>query len=174
MKKSFLILILLLVFSNVYGVQNEDVLVSSTSRYFKTVTREYDLQNINSNHSQTFEITEEEFENFNIGLNDVVNTTYKKLTTNIYASGNLYKYEVVLQWKNIPKVRSYDIIGIAYDSNVIYNSDMDFKQSVTGTSSSYVLRDYNEVESTYSYTSVFQFTTENILGITKIFSFKVK
>ena len=77
MKKSFWILILLLVFSNVYGVQNEDVLVSTTSRYFKTITREYDLQNMNSNHSQTFEITEEEFENFNIGLNDVVNTTYK-------------------------------------------------------------------------------------------------
>ena len=54
MKKSFWILILLLVFSNVYGVQNEDVLVSTTSRYFKTITREYDLQNMNSNHSQTF------------------------------------------------------------------------------------------------------------------------
>lgn len=173
MKKSFLILILLFVFSNVYGVQNEDVLVSTTSRYFKTVTREYDLQNMN-NYSQTFEITEEEFENFNIGLNETVNTTYKKLTTNIYVSGNLYKYEVVLQWKNIPKVRSYDIIGIAYDSNVIYNSDMDFKQSVTGTSSSYVLRDYNEVDSPYGYTAVFQFPTENIVGITQIFSFKVR
>lgn len=174
MKKSFLILILLLVFSNVYGVQNEDVLVSSTSRYFKTVTREYDLQNMNNNHSQTFEITEEEFENFNIGLNDVVNTTYKKLTTNIYASGNLYKYEVVLQWKNIPKVRSYDIIGIAYNSNVIYNSDMDFKQSVTGTSSSYVLRDYTKCKSSDGYTAVFQIPTENIVGITQIFSFKVR
>lgn len=51
---------------------------------------------------------------------------------------------------------------------------MDFKQSVTGTSSSYVLRDYNEVDSPYGYTAVFQFPTENIVGITQIFSFKVR
>lgn len=46
-------------------------------------------------------------------------TEYKMMTTSIYKlSNNVFRYKVNLKWKLIPKVRSYDVIGIGIEDNV--------------------------------------------------------
>ena len=73
------------------------------------------------------EITQSEYES--ISFNDIttmspVNTNYKTMTTSIINPNNgNYRYKNSLQWKKIPKVRSYDIIGIGIESNKVYGLD---------------------------------------------------
>ena len=47
-----------------------------------------------------------------------IETTYKKMTTSIEDNNPSFRYKVVLQWKNMPSTRSYDIIGIGYPASV--------------------------------------------------------
>ncbi len=105
------------------------VLVSQVDKYYKTVTY-YDRENTktyNFNYynkaqsSKTYEITKEEYENQNVlepMTTTSIETTYKKLTSRILQNSNLFKYEAILNWKNFPKKRSYDIIGIGFNNNV--------------------------------------------------------
>lgn len=74
-------------------------------KYFKTITNPF------TNYSQTYEITEEEFNNVNeIELYSTVHTTeYKKITISKQGEGNI-SLEVI--WKKNPSVRSYDVIAI--------------------------------------------------------------
>ena len=50
------------------------------------------------------------------------------MTTQIIAITNKYRYKVTVEWKSIPSVRSYDIIGIGIDSNVVIDSSITFQQ----------------------------------------------
>lgn len=47
-----------------------------------------------------------------------VETNYKKLSTSILKNGSKFKYKANLEWKNIPSVRSYDILAIGFLPNV--------------------------------------------------------
>ncbi len=72
------------------------------------------------------EITEEEYNN--APTEDVISpleltdgytpTEYKKMKTTIISVNNRYRYKVNLDWKKMPKTRSYDVIGIGIDSTV--------------------------------------------------------
>lgn len=87
------------------NLNNEYSLVSQTEKYYKTITvnKQVEFQNnlysINDETSKTYEITKEEYDNANISISTnsaSIETTYKRLTSSIYQSGNLFKYEAVL------------------------------------------------------------------------------
>lgn len=75
-------------------------------KYFKTIT------NTITDYSQTYEITEEEFNSVNeiqLYSNSTHITDYKKMTISIPSPGNIL---LDLEWKRNPAVRSYDVIAI--------------------------------------------------------------
>jgi len=135
MKKIVLLLsvcVLSLSYTKIVNASEIDInenfsLVSQTEKYYKTISvnKQVDFQNIlysyNGETSKTYEITKEEYENANVDImpnSATIETTYKKMTSSIYQNGNLFKYEAVLNWKNFPKKRSYDIIGIGFYNDV--------------------------------------------------------
>ena len=97
--------------------------ITSDTKYYKTIT----TTRYGSTSSETIEVTEEEFNegdtgNISIYASGTVQTTYKKLTASIAASttnSNRMKYRVYMYWKTLPSVRSYDIIGLGFDSTVV-------------------------------------------------------
>lgn len=139
--KRVLYLLLLLPFSiisvkalsqeNANIVDDKDYeVVAETIKYYKTTTvhntlTEYSTFSTSATVplSETIEVTKEEYENYeesNISPrgNGYIETNYKKMTTRILANGTAYRYEVVLDWKNMPATRSYDIIGVGYYASV--------------------------------------------------------
>lgn len=109
-------LINLIFISNVNANELESV------KYFKTIT------NIFTNYSQTYEITEEEFNNVNeIQLFSTTHTTnYKKIFISKQGEGNI-SLEVI--WKKNPSVRSYDVIAIRGEGVSFISSTVSGKQS---------------------------------------------
>lgn len=92
------------------------------TKYYKTTTTtRYGNTNI-----ETVEVTEEEYNNseeYNtmIRASGEVNTTYKKLNASINPStshSGKMTYRVYMHWKTMPVTRSYDIIGIGFDSTI--------------------------------------------------------
>lgn len=74
-------------------------------------------------------ISKEENHNKLLCLNSSkIETNYKIMTTSIYSNYGYYRYEVTLVWKNMPKIRSYDIIGIGFYQSVKVKSNLNFKQ----------------------------------------------
>lgn len=64
-----------------------------------------------------------------------VETTAKKITTRIISSNNgKYRYKVDVEWKKMPSIRSYDIIGIGIDTNVIISTGVYFQKNYCLTS----------------------------------------
>lgn len=60
--------------------------------------------------------------------NGNTSTEYKQMTTTISKLSNgKFRVKNTLVWKKIPKVRSYDIIGIGHLSNVKKSSDIKYK-----------------------------------------------
>lgn len=126
--KKILLIILLVIFIPIVKadslIDEEDlVIVSEETKYYKTTyfKQTYDIM-LNSmyENSKTVEISQEEFESSNNIIPNLVGveTIYNKLTSQIIQNGSYYRYKAILTWKNIPKTRSYDIIGIGYNSNV--------------------------------------------------------
>ena len=73
-------------------------------------------------HDTTTEVTEQEYNDGGVMLLDAsayIETAYKKLSTTISQAGSLYRYKVTLTWKKMPKVRSYDIIGIGIEPSLV-------------------------------------------------------
>ncbi len=123
-KKIMYVLLFLLFMPRVINAQEYKV-ISEETKYFKTITTysEYSLYGFNNNLSVTTEISEEEYNNAVIEDittlgNGETETTYKMMTTSILANGSNYRYRNRLAWKNFPKVRSYDIIGIGFYPSV--------------------------------------------------------
>lgn len=135
--------------------ENDFYTISETKKYYKTV--EYSDNSIlitpfslKNTISATYEITKEEYDEvdnnngFTTLNSTVVNTSYKEMTTSISSNGSVYRYKNVLNWKQMPSTRSYDIIGIGYlgsvkaSSNIYFNqkyctSLTDCKTTTTGT-----------------------------------------
>lgn len=115
-------------------ISNDFEIVSQTEKYYKTVTNSNALQ-LNSNELKTksYEVTKEEYESSNNQIQPrgsaSTETTYKKLTTTILSNGSVYRYKAVLNWKQIPAVRSYDSIGIGHYASVKYNANLNFSQT---------------------------------------------
>lgn len=125
--------------SNIFAIDDDNFIVlSKEEKYFKTTTMYDDYMSINVNQvlplSYTEEITKQEYDNYstsdlNPNTNVTVETTYKKLTSSIMTNGNYYRYRANLEWKNFPKVRSYDTIAIGYYSSVKPLFDPYFEQT---------------------------------------------
>ena len=109
--------------------------VAETTKYYKTVTviSRSDLMikaNLGEISSITTEVTKEEYDNaptdeeLKMAPRDVyenysTETAYKRLTSIITKYSNeSYRYRAILEWKNIPKTRSYDIIGVGFYASV--------------------------------------------------------
>ena len=107
---------------------DEFKVVGETTKYYKVVTimNDSEIMSIVSPEVTSFttEITKEEYnsvdlhELYQLNASVTVQTEYKKLTTTMSKDSTRYQYKVDLTWKNIPKVRSYDIIAIGHYSTV--------------------------------------------------------
>lgn len=104
--------------------------VSFEVKYFKTTTiygnnlETINILSANLPTSYTEEISKDEYDSYSVdeelstNVSSYISTEYKKMTTSILSNGSYYRYKVVLDWKKMPKVRSYDIIGIGHTSKV--------------------------------------------------------
>lgn len=134
----FLLCLFMIPMSVFAGDETDFVVVSENTKYYKTVVykKSNQLYSLDNNIvSETFEVSEEEFNyeslNSNVvlaGYSGVIETNYKKMTTTIASNGNYYRYKVVLNWKNIPSTRSYDIIGIGFLGSVKVHNSLNFTQ----------------------------------------------
>lgn len=106
--------------------------LSETVKYYKTMeARNIQQLNTNSlNSSYTTEISKEEYDSANNtnSINASIETNYKKMTTTIYQNGSYYRYQTKLEWKTMPKTRSYDIIAIGINPSVSIASSISFNQ----------------------------------------------
>lgn len=115
----------------------EGTVVAKGEKYYKTViVYSNGINNSISAYSNsvfpfayTEEITEDLYNNINEDVdtqgltNGYTETGYKKMTTTIISVNGRYRYKNDLEWKKLPKVRSYDIISISIDSGVSGISD---------------------------------------------------
>lgn len=122
MKKILFILLSFFLLHSFAYASEKNIVLSEETKYFKTLTYfgDYNFYGSIPNFEHTVEITKEEYEKDDISdkSNTIVETTYKRMTTSISKTGSNYQYKVNLYWKNIPKIRSYDIIGIGFPSSV--------------------------------------------------------
>lgn len=116
---------------------NKDIIgsVISTSEKYYRQQIEYNTNNEIISIIEE-EVDEQEYNNFpnsDISLASLtpgyIETNYKKMTTQIISVSDKYRYKVTLEWKNMPAVRSYDIIGIGFDSSVYIYSNIYFQQN---------------------------------------------
>ena len=68
-----------------------------------------------------------------------IETGAKKMTTRIISTNGRYRYKVDLEWKSMPKVRSYDILGMCIENNVSIYSNVYFQQNYCYSSGSVVV-----------------------------------
>lgn len=111
--------------------ENKDAdatLVAREVKYYKTVYPTY-------GNSYTIEVSPLEYyqQNQNTTLGTVT-TQYKIVTSTISANGSKYRYKVSEAWRQIPSVKSYDIIGVGFDGNVHVDSTVYFFYYVTNSS----------------------------------------
>lgn len=177
MKKIILFILgfIILLPNMVYAKINE-ILVSSETKYYKTTYNNLIEMNNLTNEGMTIEISEKEYNRVGgIELFANTETEYKKLTTNIYKSGTAYRYEAALNWKKMPKARSYDIIGIGFYESVAVDGGLSFSQKYC-ISSTYCKTSTGFVGSTWKNgaSAVFKLPTESIISLTETLSFKVK
>lgn len=167
--------------------ENEEfIVVSKTEKYYKTTTVDSGIKsysNISDTHykSYTEEVTEEEFNNSNnsqvlsSGDYGYVETNYKKLTTYILQNGNKFRYQTVLNWKTIPKVRSYDIIAIGHYAsvkplgNVFFNQKYCYSSNECYTSTAYIPQTFSSGSS-----ATFKLPTGNVSSMTQTFYFDLQ
>lgn len=159
--------------SEYYEIEN---IVSTNTKYYKTVTLSSNtnistMSLFDSYLTNTVEVTEEEY-NGSIFANDAQSssyqTTYKKMTVNIIKSGSKYKYENILEWKNMPVVRSYDIIGIGYYASVKVSSINFENYYCLNNGNCIKSSNFSLVNSNNGVGAVFQLPTSNDLSSLKI------
>ena len=127
-KRYFVYLLVSLFFIPVFAfaseVDDEFVLVSEETKYYKTITP---LFSSSDSQSRTYEISKAEYDAVdfeNTRSNPTTyETVYKSMTSSISANGSYYRYKNVLNWKSMPSTRSYDIIGIGFLQSVKVHND---------------------------------------------------
>ena len=132
MKKNLLLIAIIILLLPFYVKANDPE--AEIVKYYKTTVLKNPLQSLNNNTfyaSETVEVTEEEYNNSDnlIPKTVTVETTYKRLSVSIIQYGSaFYKYKAVLNWKQIPSTRSYDILGIGHYSSVKVAGNADFEE----------------------------------------------
>ena len=166
--------------------ENDFEVVAQEEKYYKTVTvinnnmsSIMSIYNYDSN-SITEEITKEEYDSFiesNISTNGSITleTNYKKLTTSILSNGSYYRYKAVLNWKNMPKVRSYDTIAIGYYASVKPRGLLNFSQSYCMTDGSCeISTSYYPHTFTAGSSATFGLPDESLTSLSQTFYFDVQ
>ncbi len=173
----------------------EFVEVAKTVKYLKTVyvyNNSSVMRNANLGEmtSLTTEVTKEEFDSapattepvaplseITPKVNMQTETNYKRLTTTIFSNGIFYRYEANLYWKNIPKVRSYDIIAIGHYNDVEINnpSYITFSQDYCiSASSCYGGGTPTDVVQEFGSAQVFHLPNESIISLEQTMGFNVQ
>lgn len=146
MKKMLLVVIMFMMFPiTIFALEDTDgdEIVSMTEKYYKTTTLMGATQNysLNENHSISYteEISKEEYDAYQDNKTQIqsigtVETNYKKLKTYITQKNSYYRYTATLEWKNFPKVRSYDTIAIGHYASVKIKGQVQFSQTYCDTS----------------------------------------
>lgn len=128
MKKYLLLIILFLPFI----VKAENIVAEDIKYYKTTTTLDDSAYSVlgNTTISYTEEITKEEYDTADINTRNstIIETAYKKLSVNIIAESDYFRYRAKLHWKNIPSRRSYDIMGIGHYASVKLGVSPDFYQ----------------------------------------------
>lgn len=153
-----------------------EVLVSSTTKYYKTIYTDAVLMSLGESYGTTIEISKDEYENSSlIEPFATITTEYKKITTNIYSSGSAYKYEVVLDWRKMPKARSYDIIGIGFFESVTVDGSLNFSQRYcTSTSSCTTSKKFTGKIEECGASAMFKLPSNTLSSLKQTLSFKVR
>ena len=103
---------------------NKDIegqLVAKNNKYYKTIYTDL------AGNSYSTEISENEYNNqSSIDTRGTVSTEYKNMVTTITKLTSTFRYKVTLNWRQMPSVRSYDIIGIGFGDNVYISSPLYF------------------------------------------------
>lgn len=185
MKKYLVMLnmIVLLLIPNIAFAEETFEEVSKEIKYFKTIyiydDSDLSTYSVNSGvRSYTEEVTEEEYNNSDnlISTQSVASgeTAYKKMTTSLLSNGSKYRYRITLNWKQIPKTRSYDIIGIGHISTVKVSGKLNFSQEycISGGGCSTGLAYTGTTTSTGS-TAIFKLPTGTLTALIQSFYFDV-
>ncbi len=123
MKKVLMLFIMFIVLPYIVCAKGNETILAEQTKYYKTIYFDNELTYMmnNSNISRTLEITKDEYDSYEkdkYSLNGTIETEYKKLTVTISSINSYYRYKVNLEWKSIPKIRSYDTIAIGFPASV--------------------------------------------------------
>ena len=170
--------------------ESKAVVISEEKKYSKTVTEYTNVVrdsygNISSADivsSNTYEITEEEYNNadlehaiVNRDLSTSVETTYKLMTTTILYVNGTYRYKNRLNWLNFPSVRNYDIIGIGHYGNVTVSGSPYFLMEYVTLSGSHLTGYYYSNQNfTYGSSATFHLPLENLQSLTITYYYNVQ
>lgn len=168
--------------------ENSNIL-SITEKYYKTTTvlnntQTYLLLENKSNNtyiSYTEEISikeYEEFENSDTSPSSTlmtVETTYKKMITTIEKNGSYYRYKVQLNWKNMPKIRSYDVIAIGHYASVEPRASIYFNQEYCTSLNNCTTSTSSTIKKTSTGTgAVFKLPSGNFISLSQTLYFDVQ
>ncbi len=141
MYKKFILLSISLMFFLPFVVKAEDTSLSQedsvvVTKYYKTTTyhNNASLNNtVSGSKSITEEISKSEYDNVDVLVQPQGSATiefnYRKLVSTITKVDNYYRYKADVTWKTMPKVKSYDIIGIGFYASVkVLDNDLFFTQ----------------------------------------------
>lgn len=103
---------------------NKDIegqLVAENNKYYKTIYTDL------AGNPYTTEISEDEYNNqSSMDPRGTVTTEYKHMVTTITQLTNTFRYKVTMNWRKMPAVHSYDIIGIGFTDDVYISSPVYF------------------------------------------------
>lgn len=173
----YVLICFLLIPSIVFAEDNE--LVSRNVKYYKTTyENDFNVALLSSDKNFTIEISEDEYNSIDASVDlmssNTCQTDYKKMTASIYSSGSNYKYQVNLEWKNIPKVRSNDIIGIGYSSEFVNIVDgISFFQNFCTSDGCKTSIKHELINSSAGKSAVFSLPTSTLTYLSQELSFKV-
>ena len=190
MKFMFVIMLIIPFIVSAETIEDSEI-VAESIKYIKTVTI-YNNSSVMRNagfgeiSSITTEVTKEEYDNAEPTTTAVApltleagiqtETTYKRLSTRIYSYGNYFKYTTNLYWKNIPKVRSHDIIAIGhYDDVELYDTELvGFSQDYCRSANNcYTNAVGTDVIGTYGTAVVFKVPSDTLISLEQTLDFIV-
>ena len=96
-------------------------LVARDAKYYKSIYTDL------NGEAHSVEISKDEYDNQGtLNTRGIVSTEYKEMITTMSRNGDKFRYKVTVGWKNMPSVRSYDIIAIGFEDDVYISSSVYF------------------------------------------------
>lgn len=146
-------------------ITNEGIVLDSVTKYYKTVTymtnpvfnEDGIVVSVDDVSSNTFEVSKSVYDKAeDAGLvtldraSTTVETTYKRMVTDLTYINGYYRYRNQLMWKNFPVIRSWDIIALGHYSNVSPISSSVYYRMKYVTASGSTYYDYGNYSQNFS------------------------